>query len=118
MVRSSPFQGGNTGSNPVGSAMLTFKDLEFKPHPLSETDPTAIQAIAEFDNGYGVSVIRGRYFYCNDKTYEVAILKDGSLCYDTPITDDVLGYQTKDQVTKIMKELQTYEKDSKIPSTV
>lgn len=98
--------------------MFTFKDLQFKPHSIMTADPTAIQAIMEFDNGYGVSVIRGQLFYCNENTYEVAILKDGDLCYDTPITDDVLGYQTKDQVTKIMKKLQTYEKDSEIPSTV
>ena len=88
--------------------MFTFKDLQFKPHSLFTVD--AIQAIMEFDNGYGVSVIRGQYFYCNENTYEVAILKDGDLCYD--ITDDVLGYQTEDQVTKIMKKLQTYEKGS------
>ena len=94
--------------------MFTFKDLQFEPHPIMTAD--AIQAIMEFDNGYGISVIRGQYFYCNENTYEVAILKDGDLCYD--ITDDVLGYQTKDQVTKIMKKLQTYEKDSEIPSTV
>ena len=89
--------------------MFTFKDLQFEPHSLFTIDPTAIQAIMEFDNGYGVSVIRGQCFYCNENTYEVAILKDGDICYDTPITDDVLGYQTKDQVTKIMKKLQTYE---------
>ena len=94
--------------------MLKFKDLEFKAHLFDEIDPTAIQAIINFDNGYGVSVVRGKYFfYCNDNTYEVAILKDGNLCYDTPIASDVLGYQTKDQITKIMKELQTYKKDDK-----
>lgn len=86
--------------------MFTFKDLQFEPHSLFTVD--AIQAIMEFDNGYGV--IRGQYFYYNENTYEVAILKDGDICYD--IIVDVLGYQTEDQVTKIMKKLQTYEKDS------
>lgn len=100
------------GSYPARTTMFTFKDLQFEPHSIMTAD--AIQAIMEFDNGYGV--IRGHYFYCSENTYEVAILKDGDICYD--ITDDVLGYQTKDQVTKIMKKLQTYEKDSEIPSTV
>lgn len=99
--------------------MLKFSDLQFKPHPIAEyIDPNAICAEVEFDNGYGISVIQGKHFYCGRNTYEVAILKDGSLCYDTPLTDDVLGHQTKDDITKIMKELQTYEKDSKISSTV
>lgn len=93
--------------------MLKFRDLEFKSQPFNEIDPTAIQAIINFDNGYGVSVVRGKYFYCNDNTYEVAILKDGDLCFDTPIASSVLAYRTKDQITKIMKKLQTYKKDSK-----
>lgn len=43
--------------------MLKFKDLEFKAHLFDEIDPTAIQAIINFDNGYGVSVVRGKYFF-------------------------------------------------------
>lgn len=117
MARTTDFLSVNSGSNPDGvTIMLKFSDLAFKPHP---SFPGATQAIMSFDNGYGISVIHGNSsFHCDDKTYEVAILKDGSLCYDTPLTDDVLGYQTKCNITKIMKELQTYEKDSKISSTV
>lgn len=84
--------------------MKTFKDLEFKPH---NNCKGGIQAIMEFPNGYGISVIQGKYFYCNDNTYEVAVLKNGNLCYDTDITDDVLGYQTEEDITRIMKKLQT-----------
>lgn len=58
--------------------MFKFSDLVFKSHPLSN-DPNAIQARIDFDNGYGISVIQGKYFYCDKDTYEVAILKDGSL---------------------------------------
>lgn len=39
----------------------------------------ARQAIMEFENGYGVSVLFGEAFYSNGiDTYEVAILKDGA----------------------------------------
>lgn len=65
------------------------------------------QAIKCFFNGYGVSVLFGNSFYSNGvDTYEVAILKDGHLCYSTPITDDVLPYQTKEEVSDIMKKVQ------------
>ena len=61
----------------------------------------------EFDNGYGVSVICGFGAYGNnDKPYELAILKNGSLCYDTEITDDVIGYLTPDKVTEYMIRIQ------------
>lgn len=83
--------------------MLTAKDLVFK--PLRD----GIGARKTFSNGYGVSVINHSGAYCDENTYEVAILKDNELYYDTPITGDVLIYQTEEQVTKIMKELQSYE---------
>ena len=61
----------------------------------------------DFENGYGISVIFGSMFYSNGiDTYEVGILKDGILCYDTPITDDVIGYITADEVTDIMRKIQ------------
>lgn len=42
----------------------------------------------KFDNGYGASVITGGIAYCNEtQPYELAVLKRGELCYDTPITD-------------------------------
>lgn len=63
-----------------------------------------------FNNGYGISVVCGNPFlYCSEDTYEVAVLKDNKLCYDTPITDDVLGYQTRKDVTNIMKQIQSLQ---------
>ena len=65
------------------------------------------QAKMNFENGYGISVIFGSMFYSNGiDTYEVGILKDGILCYATPITDDVIGYITADEVTDIMRKIQ------------
>lgn len=89
--------------------MKTFKDLVFKQHGWDET---AHHARINFDNGYGVSVLSGgEFFRTANNTYEVGILKDDYLCYSTPITDDVLNYQTPEQITEIMKKLQSYERN-------
>lgn len=90
--------------------MKSFKDLEFKPHLAGD----GLQARTEFPNGYGVSVVRFRLPYdfgygsytSNETEWEVAILKDGGLTYETPITDDVIGHQTAEQVNEIMKRVQ------------
>ena len=88
--------------------MKTFKDLVFESHGTG----LGSQAVLEFDNGYGVSVLLGDLFYSNGiDTYELAVLKDGFLCYDTPITDDVLGYLTKGKITKVMEKIQKLPKD-------
>lgn len=80
----------------------TFKDLEFKPHKLLP----GIRAYMKFDNGYGISVVQGPTFYCNANTYEAAVMKNRHCCYDTGITDDLLGYQTSEQITEVMRKIQ------------
>jgi hypothetical protein len=83
--------------------MKTFKDLEFKEHGLFN----GIHARMHFENGYGVSVVKfpGSYGYDQD-LWEVAILYKHSITYDTDITDDVLGYQTEQDVTNVMDKVQ------------
>jgi hypothetical protein len=92
--------------------LKTFKDLTFKPHSVGD----GLMARLNFKNGYGVSVVRFKIPYLlreygsytdNENEWEVAILKDDDICYDTPITSDVLGHQTEDDVTEIMKQVQT-----------
>ena len=83
--------------------MKTFNDLDFQPMQFD----IGIQARIFFDNGYGASVIRSPYSYGgNQGLYELAVIKDNNLCYDTPITDDVLGYLTEDQVTDYLRQIQ------------
>lgn len=96
----------------------TFEDLVFNPHaiskearylpsPLCEEYTEAKHAVMQFDNGYGISVVKGTMFYSNGiDTYEVAVLKEGAICYDTPITDDVIGRVDADEVSDIMKQIQ------------
>ena len=101
--------------------MKTFNDLVFKEHPRNEPlaksnltvfgDGTLYYGIVSrltFDNGYGVSVVKGPYTYGGgDGLYELAVLgKDGELSYDTPIADDTIGYLTQQEVTDIVKQIQ------------
>jgi hypothetical protein len=53
-----------------------------------------VQRRYEFENGYGASAVCHPYSYGGPAgLWEIAVLdKDGHLTYDTPITDDVLGY--------------------------
>jgi len=95
--------------------MKTFKDLEFKPHPnsapeLSNGDLGIVSHIY-FDNGYGASVVRSQYSYGGSQgLYELAVRKgtegDSEICYDTPLTEDVLGYLTEDDITEALKQIQ------------
>lgn len=89
--------------------MKTFKDLTFEPHPVWKG---GLQARMDFPNGFGISVITGAPgMYCNSGTYEVAVLKNGICCYSTPLTDNVLGYQTKEEVSKVMEAIQGFTKN-------
>ena len=85
--------------------MKTFKDIEFKTNPMGED--FGIVSRTEFDNGYGVSVVKSPHTYGGDKgLYELAIFKDGEICYDTPITNDVIGYLRPIDVTDVMEKIQ------------
>ena len=84
--------------------MKTFNDLEFKPH----ITMNGIMSRIEFENGYGASVVKGEYTYGGkDGLYELAVLdSNGDLTYDTPITNDVLGHLSEDEVTEVLKQIQ------------
>ena len=87
--------------------MKTFEDLEFKDHPINPFYGGSKYAQEKFDNGYGVSVVFGIMFYSNGiDTYELAVLFNNEISYNTNITDDVMGYLSKDEVTDIMRRVQ------------
>ena len=95
--------------------MKTFDDLVFEKHPIAiDTIPDykdAKQAVLNFDNGYGVSVLLGKCFYSNEaNTYELVVLKGDGICFTTSITDDVIGHISSDEVTDIMIRVQQLEK--------
>ena len=84
--------------------MATFQDLEFKE---LGTEGYGIRAFIKFDNGYGVSVIRTKHSYGGAAgLYELAVLdQEGELCYNTPITSDILGWLKEDDVTEALQRI-------------
>lgn len=73
---------------------------------------SAMQHIYLFVNGYGASVIRNSYSYGHEYgLYELAVLKDGKLCYSTPITSNVIGYLTADEVVKHLQRIEELPKE-------
>ena len=84
--------------------MKTFNDLVFKQDIQRGLNAARIM----FDNGYGASVIIGPHTYGGeDGLYELGVLgKDKKLTYDTPVTEDVKGYLSEDDVTKLLEQIQ------------
>jgi len=86
--------------------MKKFEDLEFD----KLTDPfmSGVRSRMMFENGFGVSVVSHTYSYGGkDGLFEVAVLdEDGDLTYNTPVTNDVIGYLNPDEVTDIMEQVQ------------
>jgi hypothetical protein len=86
--------------------MTNFSDLEFHDVFTQEPSMQGIGARHVFENGYGVVRHGGSYGGPNG-FYEVAVLAwDGSLCYDTPVTNDVLGWLSEDGVADIMQKVE------------
>ncbi len=87
------------------SNMKTFDDLEFKEHP---NKLGGIAARIMFDNGYGASIAQTPFSYGGrDGLYELAVLdEEGSITYETSVTDDVEGYLDPKEVTDLMKLIQ------------
>ena len=74
------------------------------------------QWLFKFENNYGASVIKhyGSYGY-EDDLFEIAVIKfdnplyNFTLCYDTPISNDVIGYLTNENVLKYLKKNQKFK---------
>lgn len=83
---------------------MTFKELEFYPHEVL----SGKHARYTFPNGYGISVVNGLGTYSSKGTYEVGILYDGHLTYNTPLTDDVLSEQTLEDIDTILSTIEKW----------
>ena len=75
-------------------------------------DPRGVQKVYKFTNGYGASVVRFRSSYGGSRgLWELAVLKfdaDGEwdLTYETPITSDVIGHLTDDEVDELLDQIE------------
>lgn len=91
--------------------MKRFNDLVFKAHPLGGK-----LARISFDNGYGASVVCTSMSYGGSEgLYELAVLDSkGKITYDTPITNDVLGWLSHNDVSETMIKIQSLPKKENI----
>jgi len=65
------------------------------------------QRIFSFPNSpYEASVVCHKFSYGGDLgLFELAVLKDGKLCYSSGITKDVIGHLTEEQVQEYIKQI-------------
>ena len=77
---------------------MTFDDLDFV------VRKGGSRAVCDFPNGYKASVITINNVY-GDGLYELAVMHGVYLVYDTPVTDDVLGYLTPAEVTTALGKI-------------
>lgn len=77
-----------------------------------------VQYLFRFENDYGASVIKhdGSYGHRED-LWELAVLwfsgpciNDRGICYTTPITDDVIGWQTDKEIRDLLQRIKELEK--------
>lgn len=80
---------------------MKVTELEWGSHTISGKC-----AIVEFENGFAASVVTGPLFYSNSASpYEIAVMKDGAIRYDTCITSDVCGYLTEEEANNILERI-------------
>ena len=80
--------------------MERFKALDFQPHQIGN----GVRAVMKFPNGYEASVINvldGSYG-ANDGLYEIAVMYDMEIVYNTPVTDYVLGFLSESDVDEVL----------------
>lgn len=68
------------------------------------------QRVYRFPNGYGASVVQFRGSYGFEQgLYELGVIKfegdDWCLTYDTPITDDVIGHLSPEEVEATLDQI-------------
>lgn len=84
--------------------MTAFDQLKFEPYR------DGVYSRIHFANGYGASVVCHKGSYGGPEgLYELAVLKGDSICYDTPITNDVLGWLDPASVTDVLRQIEALE---------
>ena len=80
-------------------------------------ETSARQRRYAFPNGYGASVINDGYG-SEQGLFELAVLKDGHLTYQTPITNDVLGRLTAEEVESTLDKIAALTEESVIRAQI
>ena len=88
-----------------------YKPILTRQHP---NDPSGIQRIYRFPNGYGASVVQTTSSYGGyEGKWELAVIHSNrddidnfELCYNTEITSDVRGWLSEAEVEEILKQIE------------
>lgn len=89
---------------------MNFSNLKFE--EFQETGAhSGVNALVFFNNGYGASVVKSNFSYGGKRgLYELAVIKgnqdDWEINYKNPITGDVLGYLTEQDVEEYLKRIE------------
>lgn len=88
---------------------IKFEDIKFKYIP----EKKGIQSIIKCPNGYDVSVVQNEFSYGRSSNlYEIAILKNGRICYYTKITNDVIGWLSEKEVEETILAISKLKRPS------
>jgi hypothetical protein len=69
------------------------------------------QKFVEFDNGYTASVVSNDMSYGSDRgLFEIAILYNDDIVYDTGLTEDVIGFLDFQGVADTLKKIEKLPK--------
>lgn len=74
---------------------------------LEESEVTDERYVIKFKNGYGVDICPGELYYCDEDTYETAIvIFDGDIFHvDSDIEDNVFEYQTIENIQELIDKV-------------
>jgi len=99
--------------NHVGKINTAFGEYAVKREDGSCYPEMGSQRIYKFPNGYGASVVRHENSYGGrEGLFELAVLdSDGNICYDTAITNDVIGWLTMVQVDDLLDDISQLPQD-------
>lgn len=103
---------------------------EIHKNPLGTGEGKGFQIIVRFPNNYGASIVRHEFpkipgmknfssffkyssYTSDDSEVEIAVIQftdndmyNYHLCYDTPITDDVLGHQSYEDTLAVLRRIE------------
>ena len=92
--------------------LLTFEKIK---------NQDGIQAIVEFPNGFGASIIKSDFSHGGKSgLFELAVLDNdtGNINSTTDITDDVIGWQDENDIDRILTAISKLNPDGTLPNGV
>jgi hypothetical protein len=93
----------------------------YTPHETYEDEHVGVRYRFRFGNGYQASVVRSQRTYGGPAgLWELAVMdRAGCICYDTPITDDVVGWLAVSQVVQYLRNIEALPpRDEGVPGGV